>query len=249
MKMTPSALFTAFLYIIANAKEITGLYVMPHQKHRQVSFQQQRQGRLLVLCNARQVDTEDQERLLLTEPALSAYVGAEVHGWLLQDLPVVVVDDEISAKAISDAARVAYSEASKEGILSNHGALIAFITSELRTYTILEPHMKRLKTRPHGVAKRCVDMLHHIMYRGTYTSTQTPIGVGEIAAREAVGLPAIEDTGEDEDNCIVIPPPEIVGTDCLWTESEDVAWRKKRFERITMEGFRDPRRGNSGTSR
>lgn len=108
-------------------------------------------------------------------------------------------------------------------------------------------------------------MYHHRNFRGAYTKTLTPYGSGEIAARVAVGLideiasdgkTAIqgdnialskEDEDEDEDECILwSPTTEGV---CIHWKSEDEAWRKKRFERIQMEGTKDPRRGGSGTTR
>ena len=81
-----------------------------------------------------------------------------------------------------------------------------------------------------------------------------------MAARIAVGLNTdgsnselIEaNSGEEsnegnEDECLLWSPttPGV----CLHWKSEDAAWRKKRFERIQMEGTRDPRRGGSGTTR
>ena len=96
----------------------------------------------------------------------------------------------------------------------------------------------------------------------------TPSGTGEIAARIAVGL--VDDDGtkngsikgggkndrndntntakeEEEDECILWSPttPDV----CIHWKSDDEAWRKKRFERIQMEGTKDPRRGGSGTMR
>lgn len=202
------------------------------------------QQRHVALFATRVEDTEAQQRLLLTEPAVSAYVGAEVHAWLLEDKMTSVHADEVAAVEISEATRQAYSEAAKEGVLSHHGVLIAFINTELQKRNL---DFEQLNTNPYSVSKRCVDLLHHLLYRGAYTTTLDPIGVGDDAARAAVGLPMQQE--DEEDNCIVEPPPEIVSTDCLWSESDDAAWRKERFERITMEGYRDPRRGNSGTSR
>ena len=75
-----------------------------------------------------------------------------------------------------------------------------------------------------------------------------------MAARIAVGLNTdgsnrelIESNEGDEDECLLWSPttPGV----CLHWKSEDAAWRKKRFERIQMEGTRDPRRGGSGTTR
>ena len=103
-------------------------------------------------------------------------------------------------------------------------------------------------------------------FRGAYTKTLTPSGMGEIAAMIAVGLDeeheetvgsdrkleenATQDTNEDEeeeDECLLWSPtsPGV----CIHWKSDDEAWRKKRFERIQMEGTKDPRRGGSGTTR
>lgn len=51
----------------------------------------------------------------------------------------------------------------------------------------------------------------------------------------------------DDDECLVWSPttPGV----CLHWKSDNEAWRAKRFERIQMEGTKDPRRGGSGTTR
>mmetsp|Transcript_2836 Transcript_2836/g.6192 ORF Transcript_2836/g.6192 Transcript_2836/m.6192 type:complete len:87 (+) Transcript_2836:727-987(+) len=56
-----------------------------------------------------------------------------------------------------------------------------------------------------------------------------------------------EDEENDGDECLLWSPttPGV----CIHWKSDDDAWRKKRFERIQMEGTKDPRRGGSGTSR
>ena len=95
--------------------------------------------------------------------------------------------------------------------------------------------------------------------------------MGEVAARVAVGLDPepgagasgknrkqrdgmIDDsTGnneleeDDEDECILWSPT--TADVCIHWKSDNEAWRKKRFERIQMEGTKDPRRGGSGTMR
>ena len=52
---------------------------------------------------------------------------------------------------------------------------------------------------------------------------------------------------EFEDECLLWSPTG--SGECLHWKSEEDAWRKRRFERVQMEGTRDPRRGSSGTSR
>ena len=213
--------------------------------------------------------TEEEQRLLLTEPAVAAYVRAEVSDWLMENIlvsnPTVIERDAVSD--IAQAVEEAYMVAAQQDILSNHGALLSFLQTELRNNNIGNRHKFSLaKTTPYQVAKRAVDVLHHRLYRGTYTKTITPTGAGEVAAREAVGLSGSTDAvggqtslnssmsdndGDDEgDNCLVEPPAELQpSVDCLWTENDQAEWRNRRFEKITMEGWRDPRRGNSGTSR
>ena len=91
----------------------------------------------------------------------------------------------------------------------------------------------------------------------------TPSGDGDVAARIAVGLDEPDDNegsdgkaknnnlneskDEEEDECILWSPT--TAGSCIHWKSDDEAWRKKRFERIQMEGTKDPRRGGSGTMR
>ena len=52
---------------------------------------------------------------------------------------------------------------------------------------------------------------------------------------------------EEVDECLFWSPTGSGA--CLQWASEEEAWRKRRFERVQMEGTRDPRRGGSGTTR
>ncbi|KAL7449100.1 hypothetical protein ACHAWC_001192 [Mediolabrus comicus] len=150
------------------------------------------------------------------------------------------------------------------GLLSALGSAICYFRDAFRTGTNLAA-CERIGVSDYTVAHHITDMYHHRNFRGAYTKTLTPYGSGEIAARVAVGLideiasdgkTAIqgdniavskEDEDEDEDECILwSPTTEGV---CIHWKSEDEAWRKKRFERIQMEGTKDPRRGGSGTTR
>ena len=90
-------------------------------------------------------------------------------------------------------------------------------------------------------------MYHHRCFRGAPTKTLAATGAGEVAARAAVGLPPAAET--EEDDCIVWTPDGITPRECLQRRSDADAWRQRRFERVQMEGTRDPRRGSSGTSR
>ena len=96
------------------------------------------------------------------------------------------------------------------------------------------------------------DMYHHRTFRGTYTKTLQPSGLGEIAAREAVGLSvaADEEEEEDDDDTCLLWSPTGSGACLQWASEQDAyTGRSRRFEKVQMEGTRDPRRGGSGTTR
>ena len=152
------------------------------------------------------------------------------------------------------------------GILSALGSAICYFRDAYRSPTNLAA-CERIGLSDYTVAHHITDMYHHRNFRGAYTKTLTPSGDGDVAARIAVGLEepkidvnkrssnnSIEDTDadviideHDDDECIQWSPtnPDI----CIHWASDNEAWRKKRFERIQMEGTKDPRRGGSGTSR
>ena len=93
----------------------------------------------------------------------------------------------------------------------------------------------------------------HRTFRGTYTKTLQPSGLGEIAAREAVGLSVAADDDEaddeEEDTCLLWSPTGS-GACLQWASEQDAyTGRSRRFEKVQMEGTRDPRRGGSGTTR
>lgn len=154
----------------------------------------------------------------------------------------------------------------QQGLLSALGSAIIYFRNYYRTTPTLIAACERIGLSDYDVAHHITDMYHHRSFRGAYTKTLLPSGEGEIAARIAVGL----DTGKDEDEnegIVVATDRQIGAADeeeeddecllwspttpgvCLHWKSEDEAWRKKRFERIQMEGTRDPRRGGSGTTR
>ncbi len=150
------------------------------------------------------------------------------------------------------------------GLLSSLGSAICYFRDAFRTGTNLAA-CERVGLSDYVVAHHITDMYHHRNFRGAYTKTLTPFGTGEIAARIAVGLVVDDDAkldsvgrGDDgidnnqeeeeaDDECILWSPttPGV----CIHWKSDDEAWRRKRFERIQMEGTKDPRRGGSGTSR
>ena len=84
-------------------------------------------------------------------------------------------------------------------------------------------------------------MYHHRVFRDTQPGrTLMPSGKGEIAARAAVGLPAleVEEAGGDKkvpaEECAVWGPNGI----CLQTVKEAEEAKKRRFEKIQIEGTR-----------
>ena len=243
----------------------------------------------------------DEERLLLSEPALNAFIVAEMRSFLtntakeIERSPNVVRKWEITAKEkiklnlINERMEVINEEyaASKstlstdmaidllcnttqtifhdgyineQGLLSALGSAILFFKNGFRSSPENLAACEIIGLSDYTIAHHITDMYHHRCFRGTYTKTLAPSGEGEIAARIAVGLNTdgsnselIEaNSGEEsnegnEDECLLWSPttPGV----CLHWKSDDAAWRKKRFERIQMEGTRDPRRGGSGTTR
>jgi hypothetical protein len=146
----------------------------------------------------------------------------------------------------------------QQGLLSALGSAIIFFRNYYRTPTLIAA-CERVGLSDYAVAHHISDMYHHRSFRGAYTKTLQPSGKGEIAARIAVGIDDAasvatsssndkEDVDSHDDDECLLWSPTTPGL-CLHWKSEDEAWRKKRFERIQMEGTRDPRRGGSGTTR
>ena len=155
------------------------------------------------------------------------------------------------------------------GLLSALGSAIMYFRDFYRTPLGIAA-CERIGLSDYTVSHHITDMYHHRTFRGAYTKTLPASGKGEIAAALAVGLPPpvvakehsqsttdsqdgsnsnkqdIQDREED-DECLLWSPtnPDV----CIHWKSEDEAWRKTRFERIQMEGTKDPRRGGSGTTR
>jgi len=137
-------------------------------------------------------------------------------------------------------------------LLSNLGSAISFFRDEFDGDALAKP-LARVGLSPYQAAHHISDMYHHRAFRGTYTKTLQPSGSGEVAARAAVGLPALDDSAGDEDDewvevdeCLVWSP---TGKGCIHWASEMADGRQRRFEKVQMEGTRDPRRGGSGTTR
>ena len=103
------------------------------------------------------------------------------------------------------------------------------------------PALKRVGLSDDEVSKHISDMYHHRVFRDTQPGrTLMPSGKGEIAARAAVGLPAleVEEAGDKKgiapEECAVWGPNGI----CLQTVKEAEEAKKRRFEKIQIEGTR-----------
>lgn len=152
-------------------------------------------------------------------------------------------------------AYTAFSEGFRDGVLSQLGSAISYFRNYFREDARHIAACERVGLSDYAVAHHISDMYHHRVFRGTYTKTLAPsaAGKGEAAAREAMGLPPllVQDGGGadggacDGDECVVWGPNGL----CLQTKREEEQWRKRRFEKVQMEGTRDPRRGGSGSTR
>ena len=147
---------------------------------------------------------------------------------------------------ITAATRTAYRAADRADVMGSLSTGLAFLRPRFEGAE-LEGPLQRARLSPYQLAHHITDMYHHRCFRGAPTKTLAATGAGEIAAREAVGLPPA--AAAEEDDCIVWTPDGITPRECLQRRSDADAWRQRRFERVQMEGTRDPRRGSSGTSR
>jgi hypothetical protein len=153
----------------------------------------------------------------------------------------------------------------QQGLLSALGSAIIYFRNFYRSPSLIAA-CERVGLSDYDVAHHITDMYHHRTFRGAYTKTLQPSGKGEIAARIAIGeederertcgsvssniqegVAATEIDPHEGDECLIWSPttPGL----CLHWKSDNEAWRKTRFERIQMEGTKDPRRGGSGTTR
>ena len=202
------------------------------------------------LCNLRAARTAAEEQeLLLTEPAVNAFIVAEVEAFVRErsyaseDQEAVTSDD---VALITEATRTAYRAADAADVMGSLSTGLAFLRPWFEGAD-LEGPLQRARLSPYQLAHHITDMYHHRCFRGAPTKTLAATGKGEAAAREAVGLPPT--AAAEEDDCIVWTPDGITPRECLQRRSDADAWRQRRFERVQMEGTRDPRRGSSGTSR
>ena len=201
-------------------------------------------------CNLRAARTAAEEQeLLLTEPAVNAFIVAEVvafvreRSYASEDQEAVSSDD---VARITEATRAAYRAADQADVMGSLSTGLAFLRPRFEGAD-LEGPLQRARLSPYQLAHHITDMYHHRCFRGAPTKTLAATGKGEAAARAAVGLPPM--AAVEEDDCIVWTPDGITPRECLQRRSDADAWRQRRFERVQMEGTRDPRRGSSGTSR
>lgn len=176
---------------------------------------------------------------------------------------------------ICDLTQTAFAQGySEPGLLSALGSAILYFRDFYRTPAAIAA-CERIGLSDYAVAHHVTDMYHHRTFRGAYTKTLAASGSGEIAAAVAVGLmDAVEaekardgkgrggrddanpqaqsqspkDEERDADDECLQWSPTTPGL-CLHWKSDNEKWRKTRFERIQMEGTKDPRRGGSGTTR
>ena len=232
------------------------------------------------LLNAR-LSNADEERLLLSVDGLQAFICAEMRVFCAEAMAAYEEEEEWSLAekmraeqdlpgdealdVICEETALAFTRLHNTGtpsgpdvLLSNLGSAISFFRQEFSIERLAGP-IERVHLDAYRVAHHVTDMYHHRCFRGTYTKTLAPSGAGEVAARAAVGLPAVaaarssgedeteEDVANDDDECLLWSPTG--SGECLNWKSEEEGWRKRRFERVQMEGTRDPRRGGSGTTR
>lgn len=239
---------------------------------------------------SKKLSQADQERLLVSEPALTAFIVAEMRHFLTSkskepgritkwemsdqeklDLKLINDDMEIidsdyehaiatltttmAIDLLCNTTQATFQDGYEQGLLSALGSAILFFKSCYRSSPQDLAACELIGLSDYAVAHHITDMYHHRSFQGAYTKTLAPSGKGEIAARLAVGLEtdiSSSDAGvgieeEEEDECLVWSPTT-AGV-CLHWKSDNEAWRKTRFERVQMEGTRDPRRGGSGTAR
>ena len=202
------------------------------------------------LCNLRAARTAAEEQeLLLTEPAVNAFIVAEVEAFVRErsyasEEQEAVTSDDVAR--ITEATRAAYRAADNADVMGSLSTGLAFLRPRFEGADLVGP-LARARLSPYQLAHHITDMYHHRCFRGAPTKTLAATGAGEVAARAAVGLPPAAEA--EEDDCIVWTPDGITPRECLQRRSDADAWRQRRFERVQMEGTRDPRRGSSGTSR
>ena len=52
----------------------------------------------------------------------------------------------------------------------------------------------------------------------------------------------VDPAGEDDEECLIVSP---ISDDCVWTAGDEEERQERKFGKAAMEGFRDPKKGNS----
>lgn len=139
----------------------------------------------------------------------------------------------------------------KWGRGETHDAIARKATPHLATFfdtDALKAPLERVDLSVEVVARHVSDMYHNRAFRGSDVEIVPASGAGEAAAREAVGLPPLDDGAAlaslgyeenyvDPNECVVWGPNGV----CLQTRAEQAAERKRRFEKVQIEGTRTSR--------
>ena len=210
----------------------------------------------------------DESRLLMSEVALNAFIKAEMRSFcelkkaeLDEDSTLAdtmrrdeLCDAEEAVERICAATEGAFAQLhanSDATVLSNLGSAISYLRQYFRIDELIDP-LERVGLSDYDVAHHMTDMYMSRRDAGVaFARIDQPSGAGMVAAREAVGLPPLDaevDENVEEDECLVWSPTT-EGVCLHWKSEMDDKFRQRRFERVQMEGTRDPRRGGSGTTR
>lgn len=106
--------------------------------------------------------------------------------------------------------------------------------------TALRTPLQRCGVSDEDVSRHIAQLCHHLAFRQSpHVRTIEPSGAGEAAARLALGLPPREERDpsasvDADSECEVWGPNGV----CLQTKAEAEAWRKRRFEKVQIEGTR-----------
>ena len=215
------------------------------------------------------VSAADEQRLLMSDVALNAFISAEMRAWCHVKLAALDEDESLADTMRRDeivggdeavdlicastehAFTMMHKAKDANDVLSNLGSAISYLRQFFRTEELYDP-LERVGVTDYDVAHHMTDMYMARRDVGVgFARILQPSGAGMIAARAAVGLPPDDDDSlddEEEDECVLWSPTN-PGVCLGWKSEVDVAFAQRRFERVQMEGTRDPRRGGSGTSR
>ena len=218
------------------------------------------------------ISAADEQRLLYSEKALNAFICAEMRHFCESKMAELAEDETPELKGRRDArleelfgsgeaavdlicstTGLAFRELhhSDASVLSALGSAITYLHQYFRTDELASP-LQRVGITDYEAAHHMTDMYMSRRDVGVgFARIMQPSGMGMIAAREGVGLPPADaeiDYSEDENECLVWSPTR--EGECIhWKSEIDQGFRQRRFDRVQMEGTRDPRRGGSGTAR